>query len=99
MTPETHYCSFIDYRGQGFQTRGRGGFRGRGNFSGQPFGREEVEHERPQLVKPWEVNPEFVPKGNYYFEVKLLSANLKAAEVSFKSGCSNQAKRDRSPLI
>ena len=38
------------------------------DYSDKPLSREELERERPQ-VKPWEVNPEFVPKGGYYFEV------------------------------
>ena len=29
--------------------------------------REELESRRPQ-VKPWEINPEYVPKRGYYFE-------------------------------
>ena len=29
--------------------------------------REELESRRPQ-VKPWEINPEYVPKKGYYFE-------------------------------
>ena len=29
--------------------------------------REEIEFRRPQ-VKPWEVNPEYVPRNNFYFE-------------------------------
>ena len=29
--------------------------------------REEMEYRRPQ-VKPWEVNPESVPRSRYYFE-------------------------------
>lgn len=30
--------------------------------------REELERHRP-MVKPWDVNPEFVPRGRNYFEV------------------------------
>ena len=32
--------------------------------------REELESRRPD-IKPWDINPEFVPKGNNYFEVGL----------------------------
>ncbi len=30
--------------------------------------REELESQRPD-VKPWEINPEYVPRSRYYFEV------------------------------
>ena len=36
----------------------------------KPLSREELERERPQ-VKPWDINPEFVPKGHSYFEVNI----------------------------
>ena len=32
------------------------------------LGREELESMRPD-IKPWDINPEFVPKGSNYFEV------------------------------
>ena len=32
--------------------------------------REELESQRP-VVKPWDIDPEFVPRGRNYFEVEI----------------------------
>ena len=48
--------------------RHRGGFR-RGDFDpNRVLDRQELESRRPD-IKPWDINPEFVPKGSNYFEV------------------------------
>jgi len=56
---------YSDNRGGNFSNRGDGGgFRGRGgNFSSR-----STRDDQDQ-VKPWDINPELVPKGRYYFEV------------------------------
>ena len=49
-------------------SRHRGGFR-RGDFDpNRVLDRQELESRRPD-IKPWDINPEFVPKGSNYFEV------------------------------
>ena len=37
------------------------------NTNNRILDREEIEFRRPQ-VKPWEVNPEYVPRKSFYFE-------------------------------
>ena len=65
---------FIDFRDRNkpdFRNRAQSGHR-EDDDPERVLSREELERERPQ-VKPWEVNPEFVPKGRYYFEVSFRS--------------------------
>ena len=37
----------------------------------RPMDRDELESRRP-MTKPWDVNPEFVPKGFSYYEVVII---------------------------
>ena len=46
--------------------------------------RDELESRRPQ-VKPWEINPEYVPKNKYYFE----HDNREDFQPNFRGGRGN----------
>ena len=52
----------------------------------KPLSREELERERPQ-TKPWDINPEIVPKGHYYFEVNICFIKFTEGNLNHVPSC------------